>query len=72
VVRSIPAVYGRNRVGCEVTSILEADRHTLLKLAERYQREGSPEQRDPHIARTLELARSQTTLARRPVQRYAS
>jgi hypothetical protein len=72
VVRSIPAVYGRNRVGCEVTSILEADRHTLLKLAERYQREGSPEQRDPHIARTLELARSQTTLARRPVQRHAS
>ncbi|MDX6520690.1 MAG: hypothetical protein QOJ31_1654, partial [Gaiellales bacterium] len=71
VVRSIPAVYGRNRVGCEITNILEADRHTLLKLAERYQREGSPEQRDPHIARTLELARNRTTLARRPVKRYA-
>jgi hypothetical protein len=71
VVRSIPAVYGRNRVGCEITTILEADRHTLLKLAERYQREGSPEQRDPHIARTLELARNRTTLARRPMKRYA-
>jgi hypothetical protein len=70
VVRSTPAVYGRNRVGCEVTRILEADRHTLLRLAERYQREGSPEQRDPHIARTLELARNQTTLTRRPVRRY--
>ncbi len=70
VVRSIPAIYGRNRVGCEITSILEADRHTLLRMAERYQREDSPEQRDPHVAQKLADARSQTTLGRRPAPRY--
>ena len=70
VVRSIPAIYGRNRVGCEVTSILEADRHTLTQLSERYQREGSPEQRNPEIAKTLEAARSESTVTRRPARRY--
>jgi len=70
VVLSIPAIYGRNRVGCEVTSILEADRHTLVELAERYQREGCPEQRNPEIARTLEAARSRSTVSRRPAPRY--
>ena len=29
VVAQIPAVYGRNRVGCEITDILEADRHWI-------------------------------------------
>ncbi len=72
VVRSIPAIYGRNRVGCEVTTILDADRHTLTQLAERYQREGSPEQRNPQIAQTLAAARQQTTLARRPAPRYTT
>jgi hypothetical protein len=66
VVRSIPAIYGRNRVGCEVTSILEADRHTLRQLAERYQREGSPEQRNPQIAETLQAARNRSTAVHRP------
>jgi hypothetical protein len=70
VVRSIPAVYGRNRVGCEVTSILDADRHTLSQLSERYAREGSPEQRNPEIARTLAAARSQSTVTRPPAPRY--
>jgi hypothetical protein len=70
VVRSIPAIYGRNRVGCEVTSILEADRHTLTQLAERYQREGSPEERNPQIAQTLAAARQQSSISRRPAPRY--
>jgi hypothetical protein len=29
VVASAPVVYGRNRVGCEITAILEADRHSI-------------------------------------------
>jgi hypothetical protein len=70
VVRAIPAIYGRNRIGCEVTSILEADRHTLKLLSERYRREGSPEQRNPQIAQTLAAARIQPTIARRPARRY--
>jgi hypothetical protein len=70
VVRSIPAIYGRNRIGCEITSILEADRHTLKQLSERFEREGSPEQRNPEIARTLQAARSQTLPGRRPARRY--
>jgi len=70
VVRSIPAIYGRNRVGCEVTTMLEADRHTLKLLADRYQREGSPEERNPQIAQTLAEARSQSSIARRPAPRY--
>src|SRR5438477_7564981 len=30
VVHMTPAIYGRNRVGCEIMTILEADRHRLL------------------------------------------
>jgi PilZ domain-containing protein len=62
VVHSAPAVYGRNRVGCEITSILEADRHLLLRLAERYHGGDSADQRDPALAKQRAAARGQQTL----------
>ena len=65
VVHSAPAVYGRNRVGCEITSILEADRHLLLRLAQRYGGEDSSEQRDPDLAKQRAAARRQQTLSSR-------
>ena len=64
-----PAVYGRNRVGSEITTILEADRHLLLRLAERYQRDDSAEQRDPDLAVLRTAARSQQSLNRRRAPR---
>lgn len=72
VLRSIPAVYGRNRVGCEITRILDADRHTLRVLAERYNRDGSLDDRNPDLLHTRKLARIQQTLAARRAPRYKS
>ena len=70
VVRMLPAVYGRNRVGCEITTILEADRQTLLRAAERSRREDSPDQRNPEIAARMEAARRQQGLGARRAPRY--
>lgn len=70
VLRSVPAVYGRNRVGCEITRILEADRHTLAVLAERYRRDSSADDRNPDLIQTRRLARIQQTLAARRAPRY--
>jgi PilZ domain-containing protein len=70
VLRTIPAVYGRNRVGCEITRILDADRHALTVLAERYQRKGSPDDRDPALLETRKIARIKQTLAERRAPRY--
>jgi hypothetical protein len=72
VVHTGPAVYGRNRVGSEITTILEADRHLLLRLAERYQRDDSAEQRDPNLAVLRSAARSQQSLNRRRAPRKDS
>jgi hypothetical protein len=72
VVHTGPAVYGRNRVGSEITTILEADRHLLLRLAERYQRDDSAEQRDPDLAVLRTAARSQQSLNRRRAPRNDS
>jgi hypothetical protein len=69
VVHTGPAVYGRNRVGSEITTILEADRHLLLRLAKRYQRDDSAEQRDPDLAVLRTAARSQQSLNRRRAPR---
>jgi len=57
VVHMTPAIYGRNRVGCEITTILEADRHLLLEIAERYTADGSADQRNPDVAARLDSAR---------------
>ena len=70
VIRSIPAIYGRNRVGCEITTILEADRHRLLTAARAYQRDDSPEQRDPEMLARLAAARHQQGLTGRHAPRY--
>jgi PilZ domain len=70
VVRTIPAVYGRNRVGGEITSILEADRHRLLELARAFRDEGSPEERDPEILERLSAARRQQSLTSWRAPRY--
>jgi hypothetical protein len=70
VIRSIPAIYGRNRVGCEITTILEADRHRLLTAAREYQRDDSPEQRDPEMLARLDAARHQQGLTGRHAPRY--
>ena len=58
VIRAIPAVYGRTRVGCEFTSILEADRHSIGLLATMTQQQGSEDERDPGMVETLEQARA--------------
>jgi hypothetical protein len=70
VLRSIPAVYGRNRVGGEITRILDADRHSLGVLAQRYDRKGTPADRDPTLLETRKIARAQQTLAARRAPRY--
>jgi len=59
VIRAIPAVYGRTRVGCEFTNILEADRHSIGLLATMTQQQGSEDDRDPTMLETLEQARAQ-------------
>jgi hypothetical protein len=70
VLRTIPAVYGRNRVGCEITRILEADRHALAMLALRYRRDGTPDDRNPELLETRKIARIKQTLAERRAPRY--
>jgi hypothetical protein len=71
IVHTTPAIYGRNRVGCEITTILEADRHRLLDVTERAQRGDSAEQRNPDIAARLQSARRPGFSARRE-RRYDS
>ena len=57
VVRVIPAIYGRNRIGCEITSILEADRHALGLLSMLAEQSGSEDDRRPELVAELERAR---------------
>jgi hypothetical protein len=59
VIRSAPAVYGRSRVGCEITSVLDADRHALGQLAHLMAQQGSEDDRDPTMLETLEQVRAQ-------------
>ena len=70
VVRTLPALYGRNRIGCEITTILEADRQALLRVAARADQDDSAEQRNPEIAERLETARRQQSLGARRAPRY--
>ncbi|HEY0389211.1 MAG TPA: PilZ domain-containing protein [Gaiellales bacterium] len=70
VVRTIPAVYGRNRVGGEITTILEADRYRLAEIARTYGAEGSAAERDPEMLERLAAARKQQSLATRRARRY--
>lgn len=70
VIRSIPAIYGRNRAGGEITTILEADRHRLLTAAREYQRDDSAAQRDPEMLARLAAARHQQGLTGRHAPRY--
>lgn len=72
VLRSIPAIYGRNRVGGEITTILEADRHRLLELASAFRSEGSADERDPEIPERLSAARRQQSLSSRRAPRYGT
>ena len=65
VVHTGPAVYGRNRVGSEITTILEADRHLLLRLAERYQRDDSRRAARPRPGRAAQR-RPQPAVAQPP------
>jgi hypothetical protein len=65
-----PAVYGRNRVGGETTRILEADRYALAALAQRYNRDGSADDRNPDLQQTRQIARIQQTLGGRRTPRY--
>ena len=69
VVHMTPAIYGRNRVGCEITTILEADRHKLLKVTQRADGDGSADERNPDVAERLESARRSTVTNHR-VRRY--
>jgi hypothetical protein len=70
VVRTIPAIYGRNRVGGEITAILDADRHRLLELASAFGAEGSANERDPEMLERLSAARRQQSLTSRRAPRY--
>ena len=70
VVRTIPAIYGRNRVGGEITAILDADRHSLIELARAHGSEGSADERDPEILERMTAARRQQTLTSRRAPRY--
>ena len=70
VVTQIPAVYGRNRVGCEITDMLEADRHFIDELA-RVTADRAPRTTAGPTSRSgSETARQQTTLPTQPVRRY--
>jgi hypothetical protein len=70
VVTSVPAIYGRNRVGCEITAILEADRHSIGMLALLAEGAGSEDDRRPDLRRQLERARNRQTLGDRQAPRY--
>lgn len=70
IVRTIPAIYGRNRAGGEITTILEADRHRLLEVARTFTAEGSSDERDPELQDRLAAARRQQTLGARRAPRY--
>jgi hypothetical protein len=70
VVRTIPAIYGRNRVGGEITTILEADRFRLAEISRAYGSEGSAAERDPEMLERLAAARRQQSLATRRAPRY--
>jgi hypothetical protein len=70
IVRTIPAVYGRNRAGGEITTILDADRHRLLEVARSFTAEGSADERDPELQDRLAAARRQQTLGARRAPRY--
>ena len=73
VVTQIPAIYGRNRVGCEITDMLEADRHWINELARVTKEQGSEDDRRPDVAERLEAARDATTAEnqpQRPARRY--
>jgi hypothetical protein len=70
VVRTIPAIYGRNRVGGEIATILEADRYRLAEMARSDTAEGSPQERDPEMAERLAAARRQQSLTARRAPRY--
>jgi hypothetical protein len=72
VLRTIPAIYGRNRVGGEITSILEADRHRLLEVARAYGSDGSADERDPEMLERLSSARRQQSLNSRRAPRYGT
>jgi hypothetical protein len=74
VVTQIPAVYGRNRVGCEITDMLEADRHWINELARVTSEQGSEDDRRPDVVERLERARESVAPAPpkavRPARRY--
>jgi hypothetical protein len=72
VVTQIPAVYGRNRIGCEITDMLEADRHWIAELARVTSEQGSEDDRRPDVVEQLERARESTPdgQAQRPARRY--
>jgi len=73
VVTQIPAIYGRNRVGCEITDMLEADRHWIGELARVTKEQGSEDDRRPEVVERLEAARDSTTAEnqpQRPARRY--
>ncbi len=70
VVRSDPAIYGRNRVGCEITRVLDADRYAIAALAEAMAPSAEDVQRHPEITEALERKRAGETLLSRRAQRY--
>lgn len=70
VLTTIPSIYGRNRVGCEITTILEADRHELGLLATLARQQGTEDDRRPDLRETLQRARQRQTLAARRTPRY--
>jgi hypothetical protein len=72
VITQIPAVYGRNRVGCEITDMLEADRHFIDELARLTARQGSEDDRRPDVAERMESARQQSSVPSQPMRRYQS
>ena len=66
MVTQIPAIYGRNRVGCEITDLLEADRHWIGELARVTREQGSEDDRRPEVVERLEAARDSTTAENQP------
>ncbi len=70
VVRSDPAIYGRNRVGCEITRVLDADRFAIARLAEAMAPSAEDVQRHPEVTEALERKRAGETLLSRRARRY--
>jgi len=63
---------GSNRVGCEITDMLEADRHWIGELARVTSEQGSEDDRRPDVVEQLERARESTPdgQPQRPIRRY--